>query len=86
MLFGWIRSRGGGGRGPDSAKLLAVLPFENLGDASDEYFADGVTDEVRGKLATLPGFQVIAGSSAGRTSTRPRRRSRSRRSWAFSIS
>ena len=36
--------------------MLAVLPFENLGDADDEYFADGVTDEVRGKLAALPGL------------------------------
>ena len=26
---------------------LAVLPFENLGDSADAYFADGVTDEVR---------------------------------------
>jgi TolB-like protein/Tfp pilus assembly protein PilF len=66
VLFGWIRSRGGAEpAGPGTAKLVAVLPFENLGDASDEYFADGMTDEVRGKLATLPGLQVIAGSSAG---------------------
>ena len=40
--------------GEGGAKRLAVLPFENLGDADDEYFADGVTDEVRGKLAALP--------------------------------
>jgi TolB-like protein len=66
VLFGWLRSHGGAEpTGPGTAKLLAVLPFENLGDASDEYFADGITDEVRGKLATLPGLQVIAGSSAG---------------------
>ncbi len=66
VLFGWLRSHGGTGpTGPDAPKLLAVLPFENLGQASDEYFADGITDEVRGKLATLPGLQVIAGSSAG---------------------
>jgi len=66
VLFGWLRSHGGAEpTGPGTVKLLAVLPFENLGDASDEYFADGITDEVRGKLATLPGLQVIAGSSAG---------------------
>jgi serine/threonine-protein kinase len=66
VLFGWIRSRGAAEpTGPGTAKLLAVIPFENLGDASDEYFADGITDEVRGKLATLPGLRVIAGSSAG---------------------
>src|SRR5262245_10963838 len=33
---------------PTSSKRLAVLPFENLGSAEDEYFADGITDEVRG--------------------------------------
>ena len=66
VLFGWIRSRGGAEpHSPGAVKLLAVLPFENLGAANDEYFADGITDEVRGKLATLPGLQVIAGSSAG---------------------
>jgi eukaryotic-like serine/threonine-protein kinase len=66
VLFGWLRSHGGAEpTGPGTIKLLAVLPFENLGEAGDEYFADGITDEVRGKLATLPGLQVIAGSSAG---------------------
>lgn len=31
--------------------VLAVLPFENLGEAEDEYFADGVTDAVIMQLA-----------------------------------
>ena len=64
VLFGWLRRHGTEtpeGTGP---KLLAVLPFENLGDSSDEYFADGITDEVRGKLASLSGLKVIASSSA----------------------
>ena len=66
VLFGWIRSTAAPSRRARArSSWLAVLPFENLGDASDEYFADGITDEVRGKLATLPGLQVIAGSSAG---------------------
>ena len=43
---------------------LAVLPFENLGAAQDDYFADGIADDVRGKLANLPGLQVIARASA----------------------
>ena len=41
-------------------KRLAVLPFENLGSKEDDYFADGITDEVRGKLTDLPGLEVIA--------------------------
>jgi serine/threonine-protein kinase len=63
LLFGWLR-RHGGEAGEGSSKRLAVLPFENLGGADDEYFADGVTDEVRGKLASLPGLQVTARSSS----------------------
>jgi len=43
---------------------LAVLPFENLGDSSDAYFADGVTDAIRGKLIALPGFQLTDRSSS----------------------
>jgi eukaryotic-like serine/threonine-protein kinase len=46
------------------ARRLAVLPFETLGDSADAYFADGVTDAVRGKLAALPGLEVTARSSS----------------------
>jgi serine/threonine-protein kinase len=60
-LFAWRRSHGGGHEG---TKLVAVLPFENLGSPEDEYFADGMTDEVRGKLSSLPGLRVIARGSS----------------------
>ncbi len=50
---------GGGG-----LKRVAVLPFENLGDSATAYFADGMTDEVRGKLSQLPGLAVIARASS----------------------
>ncbi len=43
----WPPAGGRRVRGAD----VAVLPFENLGDSADDYFADGITDEVRGKLA-----------------------------------
>ncbi|MEO8191424.1 MAG: protein kinase [Acidobacteriota bacterium] len=45
-------------------KRLAVLPFENLGAPEDDYFTDGVADEIRGKLTTIPGVQVIARGSS----------------------
>nr|MBA3895498.1 protein kinase [Gemmatimonadales bacterium] len=63
VLFAWRRSSG---HGDDAAgsRFLAVLPFENVGDASDEYFADGISDAVRGKLSGVPGLQVIAGRSS----------------------
>jgi len=49
---------------PPGPPVLAVLPFENLGPPSDAYFADGLTDEVRGRLAAVSGLRVIAGASA----------------------
>ncbi|HEY7612941.1 MAG TPA: protein kinase [Gemmatimonadales bacterium] len=64
VLFGWLRNHNGGGPASDGARRLAVLPFENLGQPEDGYFADGVTDEIRGKLSALPGLQVTARSSS----------------------
>src|SRR6185312_10484646 len=62
MLLAWLRTRPQAGTaGP---KRLAVLPFENLGRPDDEYFADGVTDAVRGKLTSLAGLQVTASNSS----------------------
>jgi serine/threonine-protein kinase len=62
VLLAWLRARPEPGvAGP---KRLAVLPFENLGDSASEYFADGVTDAVRGKLAAIPSLQVTARSSS----------------------
>jgi serine/threonine-protein kinase len=65
VLFGWLHSHGRAEDTPAGVKRLAVLPFENLGSPEDEYFADGVTDEIRGKLASLTGLQVTARSSSG---------------------
>jgi eukaryotic-like serine/threonine-protein kinase len=64
VLFGWLRRHGAEPTDTAGARRLAVMPFENLGAPGDEYFADGVTDEVRGKLASLPGLQVTARSSS----------------------
>ena len=41
-----------------------MLPFQNQGASTDEYFADGIADEVRGKLSRVSGLKVIASSSA----------------------
>jgi serine/threonine-protein kinase len=63
VLFAWRRSHPGAddAAGP---KRVAVLPFENLGDSSQAYFADGVGDEVRGKLSQVAGLAVIARASS----------------------
>ncbi len=62
LLFAWRRHQAANpAEGP---RLLAVLPFENLGDSSEAYFADGITDEVRGKLSALSDIRVIASGSS----------------------
>jgi len=43
---------------------IVVLPFENLGSPEDEYFADGITEEIASRLAAVSGLQVISRSSA----------------------
>ena len=70
-VFVWQRSRS---TEPDIGRRIAVLPFVNLSRDEDEYFADGITDDVRGKLAALPGIQVVARSSSSQyahTTKRP---------------
>ena len=49
---------------PALSTKLVVLPFENLGPAEDEYFADGITEEITSRLAELPGLGVISRTSA----------------------
>ena len=45
---------------PASAlRTVVVVPFENLGDSTDAYFAEGVSEEIGSQLARLPGLQVI---------------------------
>ena len=43
---------------------VVVLPFENLGAAEDEFFADGMTEEITARLASLEGLRVISRKSA----------------------
>ena len=76
VLFAWRQHAhvSGEGTGP---KRLAVLPFENLGDSADAYFADGITDEVRGKLSQVPGSRSSREPARTNTGKRPRHPSRS---------
>jgi TolB-like protein/Tfp pilus assembly protein PilF len=53
------------GSTPSTAKSLAVLPFLDLSERKDqEYFCDGVTEEILGALAKIDGLQVVARTSS----------------------
>jgi serine/threonine protein kinase/tetratricopeptide (TPR) repeat protein len=43
---------------------LAVLPFENLGNPTDAYFAEGMTEEISSRLGRVKGLRVIGHQSA----------------------
>ena len=54
-------SREAGTRPPS----IAVLPFANLsGDKENEYFSDGLSEEIINALTHIPGLKVIARTSA----------------------
>jgi serine/threonine protein kinase/Tfp pilus assembly protein PilF len=50
---------------PHELNSIAVLPFANLGaDSSDEYFSQGMTDELANALSKLPGLRLASRTSA----------------------
>ncbi len=49
----------------EATKSIAVLPFVNLSAAKEnEYFADGMTEELSNTLAQIEGLRVVARTSA----------------------
>jgi DNA-binding winged helix-turn-helix (wHTH) protein/tetratricopeptide (TPR) repeat protein/TolB-like protein len=48
----------------DKEIRIAVLPFENLGEPQDPFFAAGLTEEITANLTLVPGIQVIPGRNA----------------------
>jgi TolB-like protein/DNA-binding SARP family transcriptional activator len=50
---------------PPPPPSIAVLPFRNLGTSpSDEYFSDGMTEEIIAELSRLRGVRVVARTSS----------------------
>jgi serine/threonine-protein kinase len=52
-------------RAAATGRSIAVLPFSNLSaDPDNEYFSEGITEEIINALARVPGLQVAARSSS----------------------
>jgi serine/threonine-protein kinase len=66
-----LRPNGGARRTPPdaprsapAAKAIAVLPLANMSaDPENEYFSDGMTEEIIGALSKVPGLQVASRTS-----------------------
>ncbi len=58
--------RNAGAAATPERPTLIVLPFQNLGPPADEYFADGMTEEITSRLAELSGLGVISRTTAAR--------------------
>jgi TolB-like protein/Tfp pilus assembly protein PilF/predicted Ser/Thr protein kinase len=50
---------------------IAVLPFENLSDKENTYFADGIQNEILTKLAGIGDLKVISRSSTAKYKSKP---------------
>jgi adenylate cyclase len=65
LVLPWS-ARGAAPPGPERTRI-AVLPFANVSaESSEEYFADGLTEELIAELAAAPGLRIIARTSVMR--------------------
>jgi serine/threonine-protein kinase len=66
-VFGRWRSRAGeaGAASPAAIRSIAVMPLDNYsGDPTQDYFAEGMTDELTADLATISQLRVTSRGSA----------------------
>jgi len=67
LNVGGLRDRLRGANGPPQIHALAVLPLENLsGDVNQEFFADGLTEELVTQLGKVAALRVISHTSVNR--------------------
>src|SRR5207249_6709921 len=68
LASGWIAARhvrNSGSSAHPGIKSLVVLPLKNLsGDPAQEYLADGMTEELTGRLSAIHNLRVISRTSA----------------------
>jgi TolB-like protein/Tfp pilus assembly protein PilF len=58
------RPRSGATTVSKARPMIVVLPFENLGPAEDEYFAEGISEEITSRLSTVGELGVISRTTA----------------------
>ncbi len=72
-LAAWFGTRGSSGRADsiaaaavaERAKSIVVMPFVNIGrDSTDDYLADGLTNDLINVLGRVPGLRVTSRSAA----------------------
>ena len=62
--LGWLWLSGGISGSPETIRSIAVLPLTNLtGDREQDYFVDGLTEELTAEIMRYQDFQVIASQS-----------------------
>ena len=67
---------------PDREPSIAVLPFMNLSaDKENEYFSDGLAEEIINALTRIPGLKVTARTSAFVFRGKDKTSARSRKPW-----
>ena len=67
VLGVWVGIRTlGSGAGDASSDVprIVVLPLENLSASEEQYFADGMTEEITSRLAGVSGLRIISRQTA----------------------
>jgi TolB-like protein len=70
-IFAWRRGLFGSRSAAGTGNSVAVLPFKNIsGDSSQDYFSDGLSEELRSTLARNLKLQVMAQASSAKFADR----------------
>jgi TolB-like protein/DNA-binding winged helix-turn-helix (wHTH) protein len=65
VAAGWLLLEGESPRSPETIRSIAVLPFVDMSPGGDqEYFADGMSEELINRLSKIEDLRVVARTSA----------------------